>query len=245
MSNEEQHINQIIENTFKVLKEVYENQKEPTNNDEKTQHLSHVGSRIVFPKYSELYRGGKTRLSEQELRFIFIEQFNKYLDEYNKNEMNESEKLNWFYSVETPTEEKYLFSENGKKLERPKKVEVSNNNGESASFDLVIHNDKLERIALIEFKAGNPDISCFTKDFLKLREEGKGIPTYFIMYVQSYQRSKDPDYDTIISLNKKIELPKDEKGPYKKDTELRCFVIDPYKKYPETRIESLIKNPNS
>ena len=70
------HIDAIIEKTFEVLKAVYKNQKEPKNKEQKTEHLFHVGSRIIFPKYSEKYRNGETRLSEQEFLFIFVEQFN-------------------------------------------------------------------------------------------------------------------------------------------------------------------------
>ena len=81
MKSNHEHIEQIIENTFQVLKEVYSNQKEGHN-----QCPSGDESRIVFPQYSNEYRGGETRLSEQELRFIFVEQFNKYCDN----------KLSWF-----------------------------------------------------------------------------------------------------------------------------------------------------
>lgn len=38
-------------------------------------------------------------------------------------------------------------------------------------IDLSIHNDKFDRIALIEFKALNPEESAFAKDFCKLSNE--------------------------------------------------------------------------
>ena len=92
------HIKEILDRTFEVIKNVYDTQKEEKGN---SGNFCESGSRILFPKYSEQYRNGETRISEQELRFIFVEQFNKYCQD----------KLwNVYYSVETPTEEKYVFS---------------------------------------------------------------------------------------------------------------------------------------
>ena len=184
------HIDAIIEKTFEVLKAVYKNQKKKKNKEQKTEHLFHVGSRIIFPKYSEKYRNGETRLSEQELRFIFVEQFNDYC--------NNHQEMHWFYSVETPTEEKYQFSESGAKLEQPKKVDAGDKNGQSAMVDLAIHDEQLNRIALIEFKALNPEASCFKKDFIKLSEEPTTL-TYFIMYVRTH------DAGTLNSLKLKVD----------------------------------------
>ena len=85
-----------------------------------------------FPKYSGRYRNGETRISEQELRFIFVEQFNKYC--------NENNSWNAYYSVETPTEEKYIFSKKGDE-NCPHKVDGEVNGGQSAMIDLSIHDD--------------------------------------------------------------------------------------------------------
>lgn len=98
-SNKE-HVKKIIAQTFEVIKKVYDTQKEEFGN---SSEFCESGSRIIFPKYSGRYRNGETRISEQELRFIFVEQFNKYCK---KNSWNA------YYSVETPTEEKYIFLEN-------------------------------------------------------------------------------------------------------------------------------------
>lgn len=240
MSNEEQHINQIIENTFKVLKEVYENQKEPLENAKKlVSHTQINGSRILFPRYNKFRSSNPNglRLSEQELRFIFVEQFNKYLDEYNNKP--DIKRLHWFYSVETPTRNTY------KDFSGTAKPKIGGEDDRSAMLDLVIHDEYFKRIALIEFKAHNPKETCFTKDFLKLREEPKndGCPlTYFIMYVESYQRSSRKD--TIKSLNKKIFIPGDTKGTYKDSANFYCFVLKPDTGQ-QTRIENLIENPNS
>lgn len=197
-SNKE-HVKKIIAQTFEVIKKVYDNQKEEFGN---SSEFCESGSRIIFPKYSGRYRNGETRISEQELRFIFVEQFNKYCK---KNLWNA------YYSVETPTEEKYIFSEKGDK-NCPYKVDGEGNGGQSAMIDLSIHNDKFDRIALIEFKALNPEESAFTKDFCKLSNEPTCL-TFFIMIVKSH------DNGTITNIHKKIES----KGA---ETEFYCFDLE-------------------
>ena len=197
-SNKE-HVKKIIAQTFEVIKKVYDNQKEEFGN---SSEFCESGSRIIFPKYSGRYRNGETRISEQELRFIFVEQFNKYCK---KNSWNA------YYSVETPTEEKYIFSEKGDK-NCPYKVDGEGNGGQSAMIDLSIHDDKFDRIALIEFKALNPEESAFDKDFCKLSNEPTCL-TFFIMIVKSH------DNGTITNIHKKIES----KGA---ETEFYCFDLE-------------------
>ena len=94
-----------------------------------------------------------TRISEQELRFVFIEQFNKHSPN------------SWYYSVETPTVWKYRFTG----VEKPHKTKKG---GQSAMTDVCIHDETGKRICLIEFKFGNPEEFSFTKDLVKLKEEG-------------------------------------------------------------------------
>lgn len=113
-----------------------------------------------------------------------------------------------FYSVETPTEYKYTFTDKN----NPHKDE----DGQSAMFDLCIHNEKFERVALVEFKALNPDKFCYKKDFCKLDSEKKGKPnleTFFIMIV------KNADNDTFKNINVKIQN-KD------KETVFRCYDLE-------------------
>jgi hypothetical protein len=187
-------INEITTKTFEGLKNVYANQKE---GHEFTQGDN--GSRLIFPHYSTVYRDGETRISEQELRFVFIEQFNAYCVENN---------LMLFYSVETPTEYKYTFTDKN----NPHKDE----DGQSAMFDLCIHNEKLERIALVEFKALNPDEFCYNKDFCKLDAEKECKPeleTFFIMMV------KKTNTGTYGNIRKKIE----NKG---ENTVFRCYDLE-------------------
>ena len=75
-------IEQVIDKTFEILR------------SENSQ------TRLVFATYSN----DKRRVSEQELRFVFVEQLQQILQDYDL-----------YYSVETPTKSRYLFSEKGKK----------------------------------------------------------------------------------------------------------------------------------
>lgn len=196
---DKERIEEIIKDTFDVIQKVYHTQREGDGNHK---DFCESQSRIIFPKYSGRYRNGETRISEQELRFIFVEQFNKYC---------KNNSWNAYYSVETPTEEKYIFSKKGDK-NCPYKVDGEGNGGQSAMIDLCIHDDKFERIALIEFKALNPKESAFAKDFCKLSNEPTCL-TFFIMIVKSYANG------TITNIHKKIES----KGA---ETEFYCYDLE-------------------
>ncbi|MBR4242410.1 MAG: hypothetical protein IKR98_00700 [Bacteroidaceae bacterium] len=105
-------------------------------------------SRILFPAY----RDNERRVSEQELRFVFVEQLQKLLEKYDL-----------FYSVETPTHGKYKFTENRKNID-PR----VDKNGQSANFDLTIVDKNGNTIAIIEFKAKMATQHEYDKDFCKL-----------------------------------------------------------------------------
>lgn len=159
-------IEEIIRNTFEAIQDAYNYQTEnvPKLDFPNRQRLS----RIVFPQK----RDDTTRISEQELRFVFVEQLNKKINE------------GWdvYYSVETPTYGAYSGFSNG---ETPKRDEK----GRSGEFDLVIFDNRLKRIALIEFKANNATEHEHIKDFVKLNnpEEGdNNVYRYFIEIVKSY-----------------------------------------------------------
>ena len=175
--NNREHIENIINRSYNILQKVYENQQEKTA----VKIVPDNGSRILFPKY----RNGETRFSEQELRIIFIEQLNIEIKEH---------KWDVYYSVETPTQYRYKF-----KGEETPLVFKDEKKGRSAQFDLVIHDNKFNRIALIEFKANNASVAHHNKDFLKLEEEGSNsVFTYFLEVVKS------SDAGTKNSLNQKI-----------------------------------------
>ena len=108
---------------------------------------------LVFPNKVQ-GKGNIKRISEQELRFLFIEEFRK---DYPK----------LYYSIETPTQEKYKFGKSYSDIE-------VNKAGKSASldmciFDIVINN--FERKLNIEFKHKNASIKIIGKDVLKLISE--------------------------------------------------------------------------
>jgi hypothetical protein len=167
----------VLDRTFKVLDKCYEHNDEISGKA----NMQVSGSRLIFPCYSKTYRNGERRISEQELRFVFIEQFNKYCEE-----------TGWdaYYSVETPTEWKYRFSGE----EKPHKTD--GDDGQSAMVDVCIHDKQGERICFLEFKAGNPEPFCYSKDLVKLAEEGK--LGFFVQLLKSQNE------DTWDSIKKKI-----------------------------------------
>ena len=172
------HIETIIKNTFEKIDAVYE-----TNQEKDTNKVPTTESRLIFPKYS-----GKeeTRISEQELRFLFVEEFNKYL--LNNNQEPQNKPLNLFYSIETPTHYRFRFPQQNKDVPRAYLPSSNENEGESASFDLVIYNHDRKRVALIEFKKDGGSAHQMAKDFLKLAiEPGYKERTlrYFIMISSS------------------------------------------------------------
>lgn len=167
-------IAEVLDRTFQVLDKCY------VYNDEATgkANLQASGSRLIFPCYSKTFRNGDRRISEQELRFVFIEQFNQYCDETGWNA---------YYSVETPTEWKYRFSGEAK----PHKTE--DNDGQSAMVDVCIHDNQGSRVCLIEFKAGNPEEFCYIKDLVKLKEEGQ-----LGFFVQLLEKQNSATWPSII-----------------------------------------------
>lgn len=172
-----EYIEEIIQKTFEAIQDAYNYQTEnaPKLDNQNRQKLS----RVVFPQK----RDETTRISEQELRCIFIEQLNKKINE------------GWdvFYSIETPTRSAYKGFCRG---ETPRQDE----SGRSGQFDLVIFNNRLERIALIEFKANNASDHEHLKDYVKLNNPKEGDALrYFIEIVKSF------DNGTLSSLCNKTE----------------------------------------
>jgi len=108
---------------------------------------------LIFPQKVQA-KGNINRISEQELRLLFIEEFKKA----NKD---------LFYSIETPTEEKYKFGKSYADIKVDK-------NGQSASLDMCVferNSNKYERLLNIEFKHKNASIKKIGKDVLKLMQE--------------------------------------------------------------------------
>ena len=143
-------IDDIVVDAFSRINYAYQYHREGVINEDSAPKAGETKTRIVFPHFSN----GDTRISEQELRFAFVEAFNA------SQAVMEN---NLFYSVETPTRLKYKdFSSDPHQ----------DDNGRSGEFDMVIFNEKQERVCLIEFKANNADATDHEKDLLKLDKEG-------------------------------------------------------------------------
>ena len=160
----------IISEAFKHVKNAYDLSNEPNSSKD---------SRLIFPKKrDESIRVSEPniRVSEQELRFAFVEEFLKYV---------KKKKKDWYYAVEVPTKIKYDFSDK----KNPKVAEEGK--GKSASFDLAIYakgDNNFNLIALLEFKAGNPKKFDYHKDLVKLENEKEGdneVLRFFIEIVKN------------------------------------------------------------
>ncbi len=100
-----------------------------------------LSPRLILPKK----RSGEIRISEQESRILYCGLLNT---------------LNYYYSIETPTEE--VYQQTGK-------------TSQSASSDLSLYDydgKDFKKVANVEFKAHNPDKEQIRKDIEKIIKEG-------------------------------------------------------------------------
>jgi len=133
---------------------------------------SGLSPRLIFPVNRI---NGEIRISEQETRILYCNILNN---------------LNYFYSIETPTNETYKFT--GK-------------TPLSALSDLSIYRNTdnvFEKLANVELKAHNPAIENFSKDIEKIireRKDGnwfhvlknvdeKTLPSVFKKFVSSFKK---------------------------------------------------------
>lgn len=112
---------------------------------------------LIFPQKVQA-KGTKLkdRISEQELRLLFIEEFKKTNPEL-------------FYSIETPTVDKFKVGKEYKSIK-------TDNEGQSASLDMCIFErsaNVYNRILNLEFKHKNTSIKNIGKDVLKLIHENQ------------------------------------------------------------------------
>jgi len=172
-------IKETIKSSFEILKELNK-----TGISKKT--------KLIIPSYqNNQSEDGEeaTRVSEQELRFVFIEQLLKCLPD------------GFFYSIETPTDRSYRFSEKGIGNVSPVREE-----GQSGNFDLTILNKERQLVAIIEFKAKSSSPHAYAKDFCKLwnpnEGQGKNTCRYFINVFESMtRRTRNSFVDKITSSN--------------------------------------------
>ena len=161
----------IIQITFNTIDNIYK--------DRNCRITYHLGSRLIFTCYSDMNKTNhhQVRVSEQELRFVFIESFCKYCNEQN---------LDYYYSIETPSQYKYVFSEkteSGKPL--PRKADEDDESPVSARFDMAIHDKDRKIVALVEFKNNESDSDKYEKDFIKLHEEKEDRICLFIDLIEA------------------------------------------------------------
>jgi hypothetical protein len=134
---------------------------------------------LVFPRFfhgKEDETTGWTRISEQELRFAFVQAFHEYVCEH---------KCKYYYSVEPPTVDSYTFSkvENNKR----KKIDPIIGKGQSGNFDMAIYDENLKRVCLIEFKSGYVTPQAINEVKAKLtnkKELGEKTKCYLIYMVK-------------------------------------------------------------
>ncbi len=173
--------------------------------------IANIQNRLVFPQYFN--EKDKTRLSEQELRFTFIETFLEY---------SYKNKLDLYYSIETPTKKKYTgFAEGEPKVASDvsdKEVRVR-----SAEFDTVIfgkdEENKMKRLCLIEFKANNPDKDDIKKDLLKLNIDDDSIELRYFLFVIYSKKEKS----TLESIANKISKAKYNDNPLDEKPICICY----------------------
>ena len=149
---DKEQLKQVID---KVVKHTFDSITNLFKNNDNSQNLT----KLYFPKYVHGVNSGEIRVSEQELRQLFIEEFSKDTDVI---------KFNLRYSVETPTQGWYVFSE-----ERQ-------SNGRSGNFDLAIFKDG-EIVSVIEFKAGNAQ--SYKTDLEKLTNTEEGDSLRFLVNI--------------------------------------------------------------
>lgn len=209
----EETIKKVIEKSFEILKEL-----KKTGFSKET--------KLIIPVYQNNKRKdfnsdnqNRVRVSEQELRFVFIEQLNKFLPE------------GYFYSIETPTKCPYKFSENHKNCK------LVRNEGKSGNFDLTIQNEKKQIVAIIEFKSKSTSPHSYAKDLCKLwnKEEGLGDGTlrYFINVFETMEKQTRNRFVQKINNNEYFKKQKEDvdvivvcKSLTEHQEDFECFVKD-------------------
>lgn len=211
MKNEELKpiVDKIITDAFNRIDYAYQHNREKTDGKSPSKgfvDLEHqTETRLVFPRYAN----NGTRISEQELRFAFVEAFNA---------SDAVKEHNLFYSIETPTEKRYKGFSSGQPEQH--------DSGRSGEFDMVILDKDLNRVCYIEFKANNANKSDHWKDILKLKEEGKGHLCYFIEVLKSFDNAtqKSLKEDKFASFfNKKEHKKYEQNGAM---INVRCYALE-------------------
>lgn len=198
-------VEDVINNTFATLVRIYNNGK-GINGEFK-------GSRLIFPHYKKENNTG-IRVSEQELRFVFVEEFSKLCNDSN----------DYYYSVETPTEGDYNFSN-----AKDKPCATDKGEGQSGNFDMAIHDSNGNKVCLIEFKAHNVGQVKIEKDMVKLANAREGEDDVLRYFIQMVPTSDNGTIKSIEGKLKSVEsnLKKDDR--YSKEISYRCYSLQEQK----------------
>lgn len=130
---------------------------------------------------------GNYRICEQEFKLFFINSLSHSIND-----------RNFTVSIEDPTQYGYRFSRNHKTLDIFDHCRKSAENGlknyRSARIDVSLY-EQGNRVAIIEFKAGNPGEFMHQKDFYKLDNE-PGVDL-LRLFVEVYGSSNNKTIDSI------------------------------------------------
>ena len=174
-------------------------------------------SKLIFPMYGKHTKNSESkRISEQESRFLFV------------RELEKSKNADYYYSVETPTELSYKFSDKKIKNYEPQIISVKDG-GQSASVDVTLYKkgvNKFDREHLIEFKQGN--VNTCKKDFLKLLYDMDGLYNYYVNIVDRVDLSKKNTFDSITEKYQKAinELKEKNKGLRNSNSILKIILFN-------------------
>lgn len=172
--------------------------------------LHQIANSGTGPLLIPQYRDGGGRISEQELKHVFIQEFLS-CPIFN----------GWKYSIETPSEKIYKFTQGHKPLSEFKIGPDSG--GRSANIDLCLYRYD-EPSVLIEFKANNPGHFEHGKDFFKLENEPGDSLKYFVELYQNTDQTTIKNIEEKLFSNKYFKLPENVAflGFSLHDKELNC-----------------------
>lgn len=139
-------------------------------------HLKNIGEEVneLSPNLILPYKRIKkvARLSEQEAKIIFC---------------NILDRLNYFYSIETPTNKSY---------------KQKGESARSANIDISLYSEliskekrKISRVANIELKAHNPSLFSYKKDIEKLIRES--LPGNWVHIFDGFQNHRKNYFDKV------------------------------------------------
>ena len=212
-------VKMVVENTFDTLARIY--------NGGKGINGEFKGSRLIFPHYKK-DRAEGIRVSEQELRFVFVEEFTKLCNDTDND---------YYYSVETPTEGDYNFSEDANNPHA-----TDNGEGQSGNFDMAIHDREGKKVCLIEFKAYNVGREKIEKDIVKLTNTKEGDDNILRYFIHMVPASDNGTTKSIEGKLDKIESNIGKDDRYSRAVSYYCYSLREQRKIKEKIFNQQIEN---